>query len=886
MLITKPEWLRHDGDKKKLTAIFSLDFHPDGTRLATGGMDNKIRLWSTQAIRGNSNEEERGTRLLATLTSHSGAVMCVRFSHGSGRYLASGADDMVVLIWERDTHVTAGNLEITGSETWRPVRRLTGHLSDVCDVAWAPGNRFLASCGLDNTVHVWDGVTFERVAKLTGHTQFVKGVTFDPAGKFLATQSDDRTLRVWRTSDWTMQATVSKPFDDNLFSTFFRRPSWSPDGDCVAAANAANGKVPVAAVINRDSWTADLSFVGHRAAIEAVRFNPRVFAQPDNPPACLCAAGGQDRGVSVWLTSQPMPIAAATNLFAGNVMDLAWHTIPDSVVDDSDQVVACLAACSYDGTVALLEFTQAELGRPISASDQEALLSKHGWIKKGDGEEGDEMSDALDTKKPVLIESVEQLRLEERGREILSSENAVDPQPVGVSAPLTFSEPVLTKSGKKRVAPVFVRPLTGQNPVVSATESIPPTTNGSVRVDRVAVDAPIWIEAHVLGTRTLCDDPIESPLIASTVQPLGRQNLIHSQSISAARVHLNVPRIVTHVTCTPTLTHALLTAQNTEGGSKIVCMSKPPGSSVIWTKHTSSAVALLATSSVVAAASCSDGTLHLWDAESGARLMPAIMGEAHLTCLRCVDKFCLALDCVGQLAVWDMDKMCAVVDHISIAPLLYSAELTSETDGAPKRHASSVALTAVDVAPDTGLPIVCLSDGRSFAYHLQLRCWLCIGDPSSYAGSDFGPPLAQNVFTPVSRTRLGYIQETGWHQRNLSSKRAMEPSIVAPEKRRLVTLDHIEHQLGAAAVIGSREDVCRYADVLARHLARTGDVARTVYWANALLGPPTSHLGTWESTMAGVSKRDLLARMLPIMATNRSLQSVVTEYSQALEKCI
>ncbi|KAJ2465330.1 HIR complex subunit, partial [Coemansia sp. RSA 2320] len=115
MRIIKPEWLRHDSDKKHLTSIFSVDFHPDGTRLATAGMDNKIRLWSTPAIAEQNPQENKDRRLLATLSAHSGAVMCVRFSHGAGRYLASGADDMVVLIWERDDS-DAGTGNIGASE--------------------------------------------------------------------------------------------------------------------------------------------------------------------------------------------------------------------------------------------------------------------------------------------------------------------------------------------------------------------------------------------------------------------------------------------------------------------------------------------------------------------------------------------------------------------------------------------------------------------------------------------------------------------------------------------------------------------------------------------------------------------------------------------------
>jgi WD40 repeat protein len=52
----------------------------------------------------------------------------------------------------------------------------------------------------------------ELVATLRGHTGLVKGVVFDPVGKFLASQSDDKTMRIWRTSDWSQEAVIEKPF--------------------------------------------------------------------------------------------------------------------------------------------------------------------------------------------------------------------------------------------------------------------------------------------------------------------------------------------------------------------------------------------------------------------------------------------------------------------------------------------------------------------------------------------------------------------------------------------------------------------------------------------------------------------------------------------------
>jgi len=160
----------------------------------------------------------------------------------------------------------------------------------------------LASVGLDSAVIIWCGFTLgepflsisfsrswatERLHKIDQHQGFVKGVCWDPVGEFLATQSDDRSVKIWRTTDWNLEAEVTKPFEDSPGSTFFRRlrcgslvfcsffwnntlSSWSPDGAHITASNATNNKgfVFIAAVITRSTWTSEISLVGHENTIE------------------------------------------------------------------------------------------------------------------------------------------------------------------------------------------------------------------------------------------------------------------------------------------------------------------------------------------------------------------------------------------------------------------------------------------------------------------------------------------------------------------------------------------------------------------------------------------------------------------------------------------
>lgn len=106
MHLTKPAWVVHENDKGLAQTIYSASVHPDGTRLATGALDGTLKLWTTAPLLDEHKQlnDEAVPKLLCTLTAHSGAVICVRWSN-SGRFLASGADDNVVMIWGLDPSV-------------------------------------------------------------------------------------------------------------------------------------------------------------------------------------------------------------------------------------------------------------------------------------------------------------------------------------------------------------------------------------------------------------------------------------------------------------------------------------------------------------------------------------------------------------------------------------------------------------------------------------------------------------------------------------------------------------------------------------------------------------------------------------------------------------
>ncbi|QPG74753.1 hypothetical protein FOA43_002086 [Brettanomyces nanus] len=407
----------------------------DGKRLASGGLDGKIRIWSIETLRkyakllqnsGNDDSSAVKTdpeecRELSSMSRHTGAVTCLRFSP-NGRFLASGSDDRILLIWEHDEDTSRlllqnqqqglGNglgSENTELEHWTVRKRLVAHDNDIQDMAWAPDSSILVTVGLDRSIIVWSGTTFEKIKRFDIHQSHVKGVVFDPANKYFATCSDDRTLRIFRYRrssptdfSFSVESVVTNPFKNTPLTTYYRRCSWSPDGQYIAAPNAVNGGMCSVAIVKRGSWKSDISLLGHELPCEVCSFSPRLYqidgsGQKEPELTTVLVTGGQDRSLVLWDTASAVPLVVAHDLCMKTITDVAW--------DPSGQLVFL---SSLDGSVTAVFFDQGELGRPIPLDQNSAQLHRYG----------------ADRESMYFPESVEQLQLEEAATKFSESHPA------------------------------------------------------------------------------------------------------------------------------------------------------------------------------------------------------------------------------------------------------------------------------------------------------------------------------------------------------------------------------------------------------------------------------------------------------------------------------
>lgn len=399
MLLIKPSWLSHSGEQKDFE-VYSCHISPDGKRLATAGGDGHVRIWSTEAIYNSRDPSYTKPRQLCHMSHHLGTIHSVRFSP-NGKYLASGADDKLICVYHLDKGpppATFGADEPPPVENWKTYKRLIGHENDVQDLAWSYDSSILASVGLDSKVVVWSGYTFEKLKALPAHQSHVKGITFDPANKFFATASDDRTIKIFRftspapnstqhdmINNFVLETTISSPFKSSPLTTYFRRCSWSPDGNHIAAANAVNGPVSSVAIIERTRWDSEINLIGHEAPTEVCMFSPRLFhtVKPGDESTengdsgqlvTVIASAGQDKTLSIWNTNTSRPVVILQDLAGKSISDLSWT--PDGQT---------IFAASLDGSIVVAKFEEGELGWVAREEENDRALQKYGASRKGMG---------------------------------------------------------------------------------------------------------------------------------------------------------------------------------------------------------------------------------------------------------------------------------------------------------------------------------------------------------------------------------------------------------------------------------------------------------------------------------------------------------------------
>lgn len=260
--------LADDAAGKDDLYIRSVCFSPDGKYLATGAEDKQIRIW-----------EIGRKKIRMVLKGHEQDIYSLDFSR-DGRIIVSGSGDQTARVWDTATGkclfvLTVGDVDMKDA--------------GVTSVAISPDGRLVAAGSLDRMVRVWDTQTGQLLEKLEGHKDSVYSVAFAPDGKTLVSGSLDRTLRSWELdlsgrhgSRGTTCKTVFNGHKDFVLSV-----AVSPDGKWVVSGSKDRG------VQFWDPVTANVQFMlqGHKNSVISVAMSPA---------GTYFATGSGDTRARVW----------------------------------------------------------------------------------------------------------------------------------------------------------------------------------------------------------------------------------------------------------------------------------------------------------------------------------------------------------------------------------------------------------------------------------------------------------------------------------------------------------------------------------------------------------------------------------------------------------
>jgi len=178
------------------TLCYAMALNKTKTRLATGGYDHQIHVWS------NPGGVCQGTYL-----GHGGNIMALCFS-SDDRWLVSSAFDGNVKVWNVD----------------RQVEKYSLKCGLINQLIVSPDDRFLIGAGQDGSIKIWNFENGILLKEIKAHSRPIGSIAMQ--GDLLVTASEDQTLKVWKWRDGALVSTLRGHTSMLNYVVFAKQGRW------------------------------------------------------------------------------------------------------------------------------------------------------------------------------------------------------------------------------------------------------------------------------------------------------------------------------------------------------------------------------------------------------------------------------------------------------------------------------------------------------------------------------------------------------------------------------------------------------------------------------------------------------------------------------------
>ena len=272
--------------------VWALDISPDGRQIASGGWDQRVRLWRT------SDGAAEGA-----LDDHGGNVLSVAYSH-DGRFLAASGNTDLIKLWA-----------VRGR---RLVQSLGGHHGYLESVRFSSDGQLIISSSGDGRICLWritDGSLVQEIQPRAG----AQTMAVHPDGRSLALGCADNTVRLWGIREDALLQTLGGHGSE------VKCVDYGPGGGMLASGDGTG----VVRLWDLDTATLRQEMRGHQNAVRSV------VVHPDGQTV---ASGGVDGSIRLWRVSDGAPLQVLTDNGSG-VLRVVFSTSGDLLASGSSDGV-------------------------------------------------------------------------------------------------------------------------------------------------------------------------------------------------------------------------------------------------------------------------------------------------------------------------------------------------------------------------------------------------------------------------------------------------------------------------------------------------------------------------------------------------------------------